>query len=77
MNDLLQALHLKHVEKGLPDIMVQARMHSLTYDAFLAALPDDGSGGTEAGCCARAAEGGETASTQNARGVRFRVSTLH
>lgn len=35
MNDLLQALHLKHVEKGLPDLMEQARMHSLTYDAFL------------------------------------------
>src|SRR2546428_737059 len=35
MKDLLQALHLKHVEKGLPDLMEQARMHSLTYDAFL------------------------------------------
>jgi DNA replication protein DnaC len=35
MNDLLQALHLRHVEKGLPDLMEQARMHSLTYDAFL------------------------------------------
>ena len=35
MNDLLQALHLRHVEKGLPALMEQARMHSLTYDAFL------------------------------------------
>jgi DNA replication protein DnaC len=35
MNDLLHALHLRHVEKGLPDLMEQARMHSLTYDAFL------------------------------------------
>lgn len=35
MNDLLQALHLRYVEKGLPALMEQARMHSLTYDAFL------------------------------------------
>ena len=35
MHDLLQALHLRHVEKGLPDLMEQARMHSQTYDAFL------------------------------------------
>jgi DNA replication protein DnaC len=35
MNDLLQALHLKHVEKGLPELLEQARLHSLTYEAFL------------------------------------------
>ena len=35
MNDLLQALHLRHGEQGLADLMEQARMHSLSYDAFL------------------------------------------
>src|SRR5260370_16631181 len=35
MNDVLQAPRLRHGEKGLPDLMEQARMHSLTYDAFL------------------------------------------
>lgn len=35
MNELLHALNLKHVEKGIPDLCDQARMHSLTYDAFL------------------------------------------
>ncbi|HCF86772.1 MAG TPA: AAA family ATPase [Ktedonobacter sp.] len=35
MNSLLKALNLKHVEKGLPELCEQARMHSLTYDAFL------------------------------------------
>ncbi len=35
MNELLKALGLKHVEKGLPELCEQARMHSLTYDAFL------------------------------------------
>lgn len=35
MNDLLQALRFKYVEKGLPDVLEQARLHSLTYEAFL------------------------------------------
>jgi DNA replication protein DnaC len=35
MNDLLQALRFKYVEKGLPDLLEQARLHSLTYEAFL------------------------------------------
>lgn len=35
MNELLHALNLKYVEKGMPDLCDQARMHSLTYDAFL------------------------------------------
>jgi len=35
MNELLKALSLEHVEKGLPELCEQARMHSLTYDAFL------------------------------------------
>lgn len=35
MNDLLKALCLRHVEKGLPELYEQARMHALTYDAFL------------------------------------------
>lgn len=35
MKDLLQALRFKHVEKGLPDVLEQARLHSLTYEAFL------------------------------------------
>jgi DNA replication protein DnaC len=35
MNDLLQALHLKYVEQGLPELLEQARLHSLTYEAFL------------------------------------------
>jgi DNA replication protein DnaC len=35
MNDLLKALSLRHVEKGLPEVYEQARMHALTYDAFL------------------------------------------
>ena len=35
MNDLLQALRFKYVEKGLPDVLEQARLHSLTYETFL------------------------------------------
>ncbi len=35
MNDLLTTLRLKHIEASLPDLLDQARMHSLTYDAFL------------------------------------------
>ena len=35
IQDLLKALHFKHVEPHLPDVMEQARIHSLTYDAFL------------------------------------------
>jgi DNA replication protein DnaC len=35
MRDLLQALRLSHVEAGLPDLYEQARLHSLTYEAFL------------------------------------------
>src|SRR5260370_17585875 len=35
MNELLKALGLKHVEKRLAELCEQARMHGLTYDAFL------------------------------------------
>jgi DNA replication protein DnaC len=35
MNDLCKTLHLSHLEKGLPELLEQARLHSLTYDAFL------------------------------------------
>lgn len=35
MNDLLKSLHLKYVENKLPDLLEQARLHSLTYEAFL------------------------------------------
>jgi len=35
MNDLLKALRLSHVEQGLPELFEQARLHSLTYEAFL------------------------------------------
>jgi DNA replication protein DnaC len=35
VNDLLKALSLRHLEKGLPALYEQARMHSLTYEAFL------------------------------------------
>ena len=35
MNDLLQQLHFKYVESKLPDVLEQARLHSLTYEAFL------------------------------------------
>jgi DNA replication protein DnaC len=35
MNELLKALSLRHLEKGLPEVYEQARMHSLTYEAFL------------------------------------------
>jgi len=35
MNDLLKPLHLKYVEKHLPTLLEQARLHSLTYEAFL------------------------------------------
>ena len=35
MKDLFQALRLSHVETGLPDLYEQARLHSLTYEAFL------------------------------------------
>jgi hypothetical protein len=30
MNEFLKVLGLKHVEKGLPELCEQARMHSLT-----------------------------------------------
>jgi DNA replication protein DnaC len=35
MKDLLQALRLAHMEAGLPDLYEQARLHSLTYEAFM------------------------------------------
>jgi DNA replication protein DnaC len=35
MNDLLKAVRLTHLEKALPELLEQARIHSLTYDAFL------------------------------------------
>ncbi len=35
MKDLLHALRLCHVEAGLPDLYEQARLHGLTYEAFL------------------------------------------
>lgn len=35
MNELLKTLHLSHLEKGLPELLEQARLHSLTYEAFL------------------------------------------
>jgi DNA replication protein DnaC len=35
MNDLLQELRLKYVEPALPELLEQARLHSLTYEAFL------------------------------------------
>lgn len=38
MNDLLHTLRLSHVEAGLPDLYEQARLHGLTYEAFLRRL---------------------------------------
>jgi DNA replication protein DnaC len=35
MNELLKVLSLRHLEKGLPELYEQARMHGLTYEAFL------------------------------------------
>ena len=35
MNEVLKALSLRHIEKGLPEVYEQARLHSLTYEAFL------------------------------------------
>jgi DNA replication protein DnaC len=35
VQDLLKELHFKHVEPNLPEVMEQARLHSLTYEAFL------------------------------------------
>lgn len=35
MNDLFKALRLKHLDTRLPDLLEQARLHSLTYEAFL------------------------------------------
>jgi len=35
VNDLLKTLSLRHLEKGLPEVYEQARMHGLTYEAFL------------------------------------------
>jgi len=35
MNELLKALSLRHLEKGLPELYEQARLHSLTYEGFL------------------------------------------
>lgn len=35
MNELLKALSLRHLDKGLPELYEQARMHGLTYEAFL------------------------------------------
>jgi DNA replication protein DnaC len=35
MNDLLKTLHFKHIESRLPELLESARLHSLTYDAFL------------------------------------------
>jgi DNA replication protein DnaC len=38
MKDLLQALHLSHVEAELDNLYEQARLHGLTYEAFLRRL---------------------------------------
>lgn len=35
VQELLKELRFKYVEASLPEVMEQARMHSLTYDAFL------------------------------------------
>ena len=35
MKDVCQALRLKHVEPGLPDLLEQARRENLTYETFL------------------------------------------
>jgi DNA replication protein DnaC len=35
MKDLLHALRLSHVEAGLSELYEQARLHGLTYEAFL------------------------------------------
>lgn len=35
VQDFLKELRFKHVEAHLPEVMEQARIHSLTYDAFL------------------------------------------
>ena len=35
MNDLLTSLHFKYIELQLPELLEQARLHNLTYDAFL------------------------------------------
>ena len=35
MNDLLQALRLKHLDRALPELCEHARLHSLTHEAFL------------------------------------------
>jgi hypothetical protein len=35
MNELLKALSLRHLEQRLPELYEQARLHSLTYEAFL------------------------------------------
>jgi DNA replication protein DnaC len=35
MNDLFKLLHLKYVEPRLPELLEQARLHGLTYEAFL------------------------------------------
>lgn len=35
MNELLSALRLSHIEAELPALYEQARLHSLTYEAFL------------------------------------------
>ena len=35
MNEVFKALSLRHIEKGLPEVYEQARLHSLTYEAFL------------------------------------------
>src|SRR5947209_12597714 len=35
LSDLLNTLHLKYVEPQLANLMEEARIHSLTYDAFL------------------------------------------
>src|SRR5579863_10547048 len=35
MKELLHPLHLGHIEAGLPELYEQARLHGLTYEAFL------------------------------------------
>src|SRR5436189_2537357 len=35
LDSLLKTLHFKYVGASLPQVMEQARIHSLTYDAFL------------------------------------------
>ena len=65
--DLLKTLHLKYVEPQLAHLMEEARIHSVTYDAFLRRVLSLARGSTQTSSPSESAKSGSSSCEQNAR----------